>query len=194
MIEDLKFFKDREALAGPHGNQINQARTKDRTVSVVRKAIGLSKSLKDARQATLGHCEAIEGKNGIVSLKVADRPAFEALQAQIKAQSEELVAIEAVSQKLDELGGDWWQDIEDGCGSYGRTEFSERQRLANLASATLSRRMNTGKPPEQILAEDEDYQKFSRITSEQISIANAKLAVLRPRLAEMKQLLDSVGC
>jgi hypothetical protein len=197
MIESLKFFKDREALAGPDGYQINRARAKDRTVSVVRKAISLSKSLKDARQATLGHCEAIEGKNGIVSLKVADRPAFEALQSHIKAQSEELAAIEAVSQKLDEMAASgelWYEDIESMAGGYGRTEFSENQRLSSLASAVLSRRMNTGKTTEQILAEDEDYKKFSKITSEQISNANKQLAVLRPKLAEMKQLLDSVGC
>jgi hypothetical protein len=190
----MNFFEEREALAGPDGWQIHQTRSKDRTVSVVRKAISLSKSLKDARQATLGLCEATEGKNGIVSLHVVDRPGFEALQAQIKAQSEELALIESVIKRLDEMGGDWWQDIEDTVGSLGRTEHGENARLNNLASSVLTRRRNTGKTTEEILAADEEYQRFSKIASEQISNANRQLAALRPKLAEMKQLLESVGC
>jgi hypothetical protein len=194
MIESLKFFNDRIELAWVDGYHINPGRSKDRTVSVVRKAIDLSTALKAARQATISHCEAIEGKTDIVGLKVVDRPGFEAIKAQIKALSEERAAIEAVIQGLDELGGDWYQDIEDQCGSYGRVEFAERQRLANLASSVLSRRMNTGKTTEQILADDEEYKKFSRIAEEQIANANKQLETLRPKLAEMKQLLESVGC
>lgn len=196
MIESLKFFKDREALAGPDGYQLG-ARSRDRTVSIVRKSIELSTSLKAARQATISHCEAIEGKNGIISLRVADKPGFEALQAQIKAQSEEMAAIEVAVKRLDEMaaGGEmWFQDIEDSCGSYGRTEFGENQRLSNLASAVLARRMNSGLPADEILKADPEYQRFKGIAEEQITNANKQLAILRPKLAEMKQLLEGVGC
>ncbi len=196
MIENLKFFKDREALAGPDGFQLGH-RHEDRTVFLVKKQIALSTELKAARQATISHCEAIEGKNGIVNLRVADRAGFEALQAQIKAQSEELTAVESAICKLDDIanGGElWYRDIEFQCGNYGNAEGFERRRLANLASAVLTRRMNTGKSTEEILAEDEEYQHISKVAEEQISNANKQLAVLRPKLAEMKQLLVGAGC
>ena len=193
---NLKFFKDREALAGPDGFQLGH-RHEDRTVSVVKKWIALSTALKAARQATISHCEVIEGKNGIVSLRVADRAGFETLQAQIKAQSEELTAVEAAICKLDEIanGGElWFGDVEFQCGNYGNVEGFERRRLANLASATLSRQMNSGKTAEEILSEDEEYQRISKIAEEQIANANKQLETLRPKLEEMKQLLADAGC
>lgn len=196
MIENLKFFKDREALAGADGFQLGH-RHEDRTVSVVKKWIALSTELKAARQATISHCEVIEGKNGIVSLRVVDRAGFEALQAQIKARSEELTAVESAICKLDEIanGGElWFEELEYAVGSLGNTEGHERRRLANLASATLSRRMNTGKSTEEILSEDEEYQRIKGIAEEQISNANKQLAVLRPKLETMKTLLNGVGC
>jgi len=73
-----------------------------------------------------------------------------------------------------------------------RVEFGENTRLSNLASATLARRMNTGKPSSQILAEDDEYQRFSRIANEQIADANKQLAILRPKLESMKVVLESV--
>lgn len=195
MIENLKFFKDRLELAGPDGRQINRPRADDRTTSVIRKYLNVSSALKQARQATISHCEAIEGKGGIVSLRVVDRPAFEALQAQIKAESAERAALETVIKALDDLGPDtWYSDIEDAAGSFGRVEFGENARLSNLASATLARRMNTGKPSSQILAEDDEYQRFSRIASDQIADANRQLAILRPKLEAMRAILESVGC
>lgn len=193
---NLKFFKDREALAGPDGFQLGH-RHEDRTVSVVKKQIALSTELKAARQATISHCEAIEGKNGIVNLRVVDRAGFEALQAQIKAQSEELTAVEAAITGLDEIanGGElWYEELEYTVGGLGNTEGHERRRLANLASAALSRQMNSGLPADEILKADPEYQRIKGIAEEQIANANKQLAVLRPKLAEMKRLLDGVGC
>lgn len=195
MIEDLKFFTDRLELAGPDGAMINRARAADRTTAVIKKWIAVSGELKQARQATISFCEAVEGKGSIISLRVADRPGFEAIQAQIKAQSGELDRIEHVIKALDDLGPDtWFTDLEDMVGSYGRVEFGERQRLANMASSVLSRRMSTGKTTEEILASDEDYQKLNRIAEEQISDANKQLSTLRPKLEAVRALLESVGC
>jgi len=197
MIENLQFFKDREALAGPDGYQVNRARAKDRTVSVVRKWMATNDALKKARSETMQTLEAVPGKGNTVSLVVMDRERFDGLQEAIKAHSGQLKALEDVIRKLDEIaaGGElWFQDIEDGCGSYGRTEFGENQRLSNLASATLARRMNSGVPADEILKADAEYQRFKGIASEQISNANKQLAQLRPKLAEMKQLLEAVGC
>lgn len=197
MITDLKFFKDRLELAGQNGYQINRARSADRTTLVIKKYLALSSSLPQARQATISHCEAVEGKGGIISLRIVDRPGFEALQAQIQAQSEELAAIEAAIKELDSLAGDgelWFNDLETSVGGYGRTEIGENQRLANLASATLARKVHSGKPADQILAEDDEYQRFSKIAKEQIDNANRQLETLRPKLEELTRLLESVGC
>lgn len=196
MISDLKFFKDRLELAGENGFQLG-SRSRDRTTAVIRKYLALSASLPQSRQATISHCEAVEGKGGIISLRVVDRAGFEALQSEIKAQSDELAACEAAIKELDKLAGGgelWYSDLETSVGSYGRTETGENQRLANLASATLARKVHSGKPADQILAEDDEYQRLSKIAKEQIDTANRQLAIMRPKLEAMKAILVSVGC
>jgi hypothetical protein len=197
MITDLEFFAGRLELAGENGMMINRVRAQDRTVNLIKKYLALSKSLPQTRQATISNCEAVEGKGGIISLRVVDRPGFEALQSEIKAQSEELAACEAAIMELDKLaaGGElWYSDLETSVGSNGRTEIGENQRLSNLASATLARKVHSGKPADQILAEDDEYQRLSKIAKEQIDIANKQLETLRPKLNELTRLLALVGC
>jgi hypothetical protein len=196
MIETLRFFQDRLDLAGPDGAMIHRARAADRTTAVIRKYIDVNSALKDARQATISHCEAIEGKGGVVSLRVADRPGFEALQSHIRAKSEEL-ALEAAISELDKLAAGaelWYSDLEDMVGSYGRVEFGENARLSNLAGNILQRKARQGIPADEILEADQDYQHMLKVTKEQIDIANKQLATLRPKLDEMKRLLEGVGC
>ena len=194
MIENLKFFKDRLELAGPDGYQMG-IRSKDRTVIPVKKWMAVSAALRQARADTMTTLTAKPGKGGAVVLEVADKERFTALQEQIAGHEEQLKKLEGAIMALDELGPDiWYSDIEDMAGSYGRVEFGENTRLSNLASATLARRMNTGKPSSQILAEDDEYQRFSRIANEQIADANKQLAILRPKLESMKVVLESVGC
>jgi hypothetical protein len=133
----------------------------------------------------------------VVSLRVADRPGFEALQGEIRAKSEELAVLDAAISELDKLAAGaelWYTDIEAQVGSYGRTETGENQRLANLASATLARKVHSGKPADLILAEDDEYQRLSKIAKEQIENANKQLETLRPKLDELKRLLEGVGC
>ena len=195
MITDLRFFKERPELAGPDGYQISRSRAADRTTAVIRKYIDVNAALKDARQATISHCEAVEGKGGVVSLRVADRPGFEALQSQIKAKSEDLAALEQAIKALDGMGPDtWFTDIEDQVGSYGRVEAGENSRLSHLASSVLSRKMYQGKPADQLLAEDEEYMRLSAIAKEQIDNANRQLETLRPKLEAMRASLEAVGC
>lgn len=197
MITNLKFFMDREQLAGEHGYQLGGVRSRDRTTAVIRKYLALSSSLPASRQATISNCEAVEGKGGIIALRVVDRAGFDLLQSQIEAESEELAAVEDAIKKLDALaaGGElWYSDLETTVGSYGRTETGENQRLANLASATLARKVHSGLPADQILSQDDEYQRFSKIAIEQIDNANRQLAALRPKLEAVRSILGSVGC
>ena len=196
MIENLKFFQDREALAGPDGFQLGH-RHEDRTVGVVRRYLEVSTALKANRLATMETLTAKLGESGAVVLEVADKERFASLQEAIAGHEEQIKALEDAICKLDEIASGcelWYEELEYTVGGLGNTEGHERRRLANLASVVLTRQMNSGKSTEEILAEDEEYQRISKIAEEQIANANKQLETLRPKLAEMKAILVSVGC
>jgi len=193
-IASLAFVKDRLELAGPNGHQIHRARATDRTVALVKKWMAISSALKAARQATICHCEAIEGKNGIVSLKVADRAGFETLQAQIRGQAGELAAVEDGIKKLDAMGEMWYSDLEDQCGRLGRVELVERQQIANMSAAYIQRGGRSGKTPDEILASEPEFNRLKKISEDQITQAKEQLAKLRPQLEEVRGMLEAVGC
>ncbi len=193
-IASLAFMLARLELAGANGNMINRARANDRTVALVKKWMAISSALKAARQATISHCEAIEGKNGIVSLKVADRAGFEALQAQIQGQAGELAAVEDGIKKLDAMGELWYSDLEDQCGRLGRVELVERQQIARMSAAYIQKGSNSGKTPDEILANEPEFNRLKKISEDQITQAKEQLAMLRPKLAEVRGILEAVGC
>lgn len=196
MIESLKFFTDRQDLAGPDGFQLG-SRHKDRTVNVVRKWLSTNAALRQARSATMQTLTARPGKNGNVLFDIMDRLEFDRLQDEIAGHEEQIRALEAAIKELDTLaaGGElWYSDVEFSVGGLSGVEGNENRRLANCASAVLSRRMNTGLPADQILQGDDEYMRLSGIAKEQIDNANKQLAILRPKLESLKQLLESVGC
>ena len=196
MIGSLKFFKDREALAGPDGFQIHPHH-KDRTVAAIRKYLDVSAVLRQARGDTMGCISARPGKGRAITFEVMDSERFAALQEAIASHEEQLAALDQAITKLDEMAGDgelWFSDLEYTVGGLGNTEGHERRRLAHMASAVLAKGMRSGKTPDEILKDDADYQTLFQITETQIKQANEQLAVLRPKLAEMKAILESVGC
>ena len=193
-IESLPFFKDRVELAGPQGAAINRIKCNDRTVLLIRKWQSLNMELKAARSETMSCLEASEGKGGAVVLKIADRPRFDSLQATISSHNEQIAALETAIRRLDAMGELWFSDLEYECGSYGRVEVGERRRIANMGAAVLQRRANTGKPTDEILAEDPEFQRLKGVCENTISDANKRLETLRPRLEEMKAILEGVGC
>jgi hypothetical protein len=194
-VESLKFFIDRLELAGPDGFQLG-ARSRDRTVDVIRKWQTTSAALRQARSDTMLCLSARPGKGRTVSFEVVDEERFNALQEAITGHEEQIKALEHAIRELDALanGGElWYSDLESMVGSYTGTEGGEHRRLAHLASAILSRKMNSGKTTEDILAEDEEYQRFSKIAEEQIENANKELAKLRPALEQARTILEAVG-
>lgn len=194
-IESLKFFQDRVELAGPNGSQVDRVKCNDRTVAVVRKWLSLNQALKAARAETMQTLEARPGKGDSVSLMVMDRERFDRLQETIKAQSEQILALGTAIMRLDEMGPDlWFARLEFHTGNCGRVEFGENQRLNNISAAILQRKANSGKTSAQILAEDEEYQKFKCLADEAIKQATEQLKTLRPQLTQVTSILESVSC
>jgi septal ring factor EnvC (AmiA/AmiB activator) len=193
MIEDLQFFRDRVELAGPDGYQLGH-RSKDRTVAVVKRWMAVSSDLKKARSETMQTLEAVPGKGNSISLVVMDRERFDGLQEAIKAYSGQLKALDEAIKRLDETGGLWFSDLEDQIGQFGRVEGQERRQIANMTAAYIQRRANSGKTPDEILSDDPEFQRLKAICENAIKASDEMLAELRPKLAEMKQLLESVGC
>jgi len=192
-IESLKFFRDRVELAGPDGHAINRVKSKDRTVSLVRKWMAIASALKDFRQSTTSFCEAIENKNGVVSLKVVDRAGFDALQAQIQQKAKELAAVEDAIKKLDSFGELWYNELESSCGSWGRVEHVENAQIARMSAGYLQKGANSGKTPEEILS-DPEFIRLKKLSEDQIAQAAEQLKVLRPRLEAIKSILEAVNC
>jgi septal ring factor EnvC (AmiA/AmiB activator) len=123
-----------------------------------------------------------------------DRERFDGLQEAIKAYSGQLKALDEAIKRLDETGGLWFSDLEDQIGQFGRVEGQERRQIANMTAAYIQRRANSGKTPDEILSDDPEFQRLKAICENAIKASDEMLAELRPKLAEMKQLLESVGC
>ena len=140
-IEDLKFFQDRLRYAvepknvSPHERKMAE----DRTVAVVRLWESLNEELRTARGATMACLEAIEGKGEVVTLKILDRPAWDALQEVITENTSKISNLETAIIRLDELGGPWFSELLDRVNSMGREENSRKQRIATMTAAATQK-------------------------------------------------------
>ncbi|NBJ15762.1 MAG: hypothetical protein FNP40_09360 [Dehalobacter sp. 4CP] len=192
-IESLNFFKERVELAGPNGFQISRAHA-DRTVAVVRKFLESRDSLRTARQETMTCLAALPGKGGKVELAIADPDRFNALQESIEAHSECMEALETAIRELDAMGAPMFEELNYKVGSLGHSEHAERQQIANMTSGYLARRANSGKTPDEILAADPEYNRLKALCEKRIEQSNKQHAELKPKLDQMKAILESVGC
>lgn len=192
-VESLNFFKERAELAGPNGFQISRAHA-DRTVDVVRKWLMVGESLRAARSETMGCLEALSGKGGKVELAIADPDRFNALQESIEAHREGMEALETAIRELDAMGAPMFEELNYKVGSLGHSEHAERQQIANMSAAYIQRRANSGKTPDEILAADPEFQRLKGLCEKRMEQSKARYAELKPKLDQMKAILESVGC
>lgn len=189
-IEDLKFFQDRLRYAvepknvSPHERKMAE----DRTVAVVRLWESLNEELRTARGATMACLEAIEGKGEVVTLKILDRPAWDALQEVITENTSKISNLETAIIRLDELGGPWFSELLDRVNSMGREENSRKQRIATMTAAAAKTR------DEAEAEKDDDVVRVKQLAREATDAANAELEKLRPLLEEIESILEGVGC
>ena len=193
-IESLPFLKDRIELAGSDGFQINRIQAQDRTVAVVRKWQTLNAELRAARRDTLECCEAMPGKGNSVNLSIVDKDRFDSLQASIEAHNKQIAALEAAIRALDAQGGLWFSELEDTAAYLGRSEGVENRQIATMTAGYLQRRANSGKTPDQILAEDPDFQRLKNLCESRIKVSKEAYAIEKPKLEALRAILESVGC
>ena len=190
-IEDLKFFQDRLRYAvepknvSPHERKMAE----DRTVAVVRLWESLNEELRTARGATMACLEAIEGKGEVVTLKILDRPAWDALQEVITENTSKISNLETAIIRLDELGGPWFSELLDRVNSMGREESSRKQRIATMTAAAVAKIRDEAEAEK-----DDDVVRVKQLAREATDAANAELEKLRPLLEEIESILEGVGC
>ena len=190
-IEDLKFFQDRLRYAvepknvSPHERKMAE----DRTVAVVRLWESLNEELRTARGATMACLEAIEGKGKVVTLKILDRPAWDALQEVITENTSKISNLETAIIRLDELGGPWFSELLDRVNSMGREENSRKQRIATMTAAAVAKIRDEAEAEK-----DDDVVRVKQLAREATDAANAELEKLRPLLEEIESILEGVGC
>ena len=190
-IEDLKFFQDRLRYAvepknvSPHERKMAE----DRTVAVVRLWESLNEELRTARGATMACLEAIEGKGEVVTLKILDRPAWDALQEVITENTSKISNLETAIIRLDELGGPWFSELLDRVNSMGREENSRKQRIATMTAAAVAKIRDEAEAEK-----DDDVVRVKQLAREATDAANAELEKLRPLLEEIESILEGVGC
>ena len=190
-IEDLKFFQDRLRYAvepknvSPHERKMAE----DRTVAVVRLWESLNEELRTARGATMACLEAIEGKGEVVTLKILDRPAWDALQEVITENTSKISNLETAIIRLDELGGPWFSELLDRVNSMGREENSRKQRIATMTAAAIAKTRDEAEAEK-----DDDVVRVKQLAREATDAANVELEKLRPLLEEIESILEGVGC
>jgi hypothetical protein len=196
-IATLAFTQARIPLINQsrHTNPNDAKHADDRTTQVIRKWSTATNALRAARLQTMQTLEARPGKGDQITLAVVDRKQFDALQVAIAGHEEQISALEVAIAKLDALGADLWYDEYRGrIGRLRGTEETHARRLTADAAAALMRANGSGKKPEQILAEDHNYQGRLKATQEDTARAKAALAKEEPKLAELKAILEAVGC
>lgn len=133
--------------------------------------------------------EAIEGKDEVVTLKILDRPAWDALQEVITENTSKISNLETAIIRLDELGGPWFSELLDRVNSTGREENFWKHRIATMTATAIAK---TGNEAE--AEKDAEVVRVKQLAREATDAANAELEKLRPLLEEIESILEGVGC
>ena len=191
-IEGLPFVRARLSLEG-RGDPVSRKRATDPTAGPVREWRVLMDSLPVVRSQTMSCLEAVEGKGGVVSLKVCDRPKFDNIQQTIASTVKRIEALEAAFMKLDEIGADLWlDDLSSRISSLRAVEPHQMQRLGAAAAAAAVKPIYRGLTPEEALKRDEQYQRQKAIAESQISGAKADISRLEPVASRIREILESL--
>ena len=191
-IEGLPFVRARLSLEG-RGDPVSRKRATDPTSGPVREWRVLMDSLPMVRSQTVSCLEAVEGKGGVVSLKVCDKPKFDNIQQTIASTVKRIVILEAAITKLDEIGPDLWLDeLNARLSSAKGIEVQQMERLRAVAAGVTAKPIYRGLGPEEALKRDEQYQRQKAIAESQISGAKADISRLEPVAARIREILESL--
>ena len=193
-VEELPFVRARLALLQPQSDAVSRQRAQDRTVLLVAKWKILNETLPMIRSSTLSTLEAVEGKAGVVSLRICYREKYDAIQKSIKETTGGITELEQASRELDEMHAGFLSEIHNTRSSLLGVENQQRAMLNTWASSAIQRGANTRKSVEDILANDQLYQGTKSKVEFQISNAKKALDKLSPEIEKIESILASVGC
>lgn len=194
-VEELGFYRTRvHLLNAPRGAPVNQSHLQDRTVLLVSKFLTLKGELAVARKETMSCLEAIEGKNGAVTLKVLERETFNGLQDLIKDHMQQITAVEGAIRRLDSLGYGWYGCLSDEAAGLSHLEEEINARMSKTATWVLKMEGRSGLSPQDILSNNPEYSARKAEADKDLAAGKARLAKVKPALAEFDRILSSCGC
>lgn len=193
-ISELPFMRVRLDLLQPQRDAVGRQRAQDRTALLVAKWKILNETLPMIRSSTLSTLEAVEGKAGVVSLRICYREKYDAIQKSIKETTEGITELEQAARELDEMHAGFLSEMRNTRSSLLGVENQQRAMLNTWASSAIQRGANSRKSIEDILSGDQLYQGRKAKVEFQISNAKKALDTLSPEIEKIETILASVGC
>jgi len=194
-IKDLPWVRARLSLfqAG-NRDAVALKRAQDRTSLLVRRWQTLTENLSMIRAQTMTAIEATESKGGAVTLRIFDRPKFDAIKQSIRSQEEQITGLEGAIRELDGMHAGFISEMHDLRSSLGAVEAQQRTMLNSWAATALQKRPNIRLPAEEVLATDQLYLQKKAQVETQIKNAKEGLDVLLPQIEKVEAILEGVGC
>ena len=194
-VEELPFMRVRLPLLQPNQKDlIAVKRANDRTVALVRRYAILTENLPMVKSQTMSCFEAVEGKNGAVSLRICNRAKFDAIKQSVADMEEEQSRLEQAIRELDALRCGYLSEMQDARSSLAAIEGQQRQMLSGIAAGALQRGGNRRQDPEAVLQGDQLYQQRKTQAESQIATAKKALDVLIPKIEKIEAILSTCGC
>ena len=141
----------------------------------------------------MGCLEAIESKSGAVALKVLDRLQFNGLQDLIRNHMQEIMTVEGAIRRLDSLSYGWYQDLAEQVSALSHIEEEINSRMSKTATWVLRMEERSGLSPQDILSNNPEYASRKAEADKELKAGKARLAELKPKLAEFDSILESAG-
>jgi chromosome segregation ATPase len=194
-IGELPFVTQRLALllADPHDANARQ-HAQDRTSQAVFKWKILTDQLPKIRSSTTSCLEAVEGKGGAITLRIANREQYDTTQAAITEHTDQIIALERAIRELDALHCGWLDEMRGQRDSLSAVENQQRAMLTSWATSALQKKVHARMSAEDVLAKDEIYQDKKAKVESQIARAKTALDALIPQIEKIEDILRGVGC
>lgn len=193
-LEELPFVQLRRSLFESN-DLVAIKRQQDRTTKLILRVDILQETIPKIRSSTLSCCEAVEGKNGAVAIRIFDEQKWANLQESLKTFNTDLVACEAAIRELDSFAAtDYLEALLDTRSNLSGTERTLQNMLSAEAQAAIARGRQRGQFVDDALATDQIYCRKKKLTEDQTARAKKALASVNERIKRIDNILSSVGC
>jgi len=193
-LEELPFVQLRRSLFESN-DLVAIKRQQDRTTKLILRVDILQETIPKIRSSTLSCCEAVEGKNGAVAIRIFDEQKWANLQESLKTFNTDLVACEAAIRELDSFAAtDYLEALLDTRSNLSGTERTLQNMLSAEAQAAIARGRQRGQFVDDALATDQIYCRKKKLAEDQTARAKKALASVNERIKRIDNILSSVGC